>query len=192
VSVPISIDTYKASVARDAVAAGASIINDISGLQYEPELGAVAAETGAALVLMHTRGRSKEMYGLAVYDDVAADVARELGEAIARAERAGVRRDAIVLDPGFGFAKRAEHSFELLARLATVAALDRPILSGPSRKSFLKAAIGEAPPAEREWGTAAAVTASVLFGAHIVRVHNVRAMADVVRVADRIRVAAGS
>ena len=192
VSVPISIDTYKASVAREAVAAGASIINDISGLQYEPELGAVAAETGAALVLMHTRGRSKEMYGLAVYDDVAAAVERELGEAISRAERAGVRRDAIVLDPGFGFAKRAEHSFELLARLATVAALERPILSGPSRKSFLKAAIGEVPPGEREWGTAAAVTASVLFGAHIVRVHNVRAMADVVRVADRIRAAAGS
>jgi len=180
------------SIAREAVAAGASIINDISGLQYEPELGAVAAETGAALVLMHTRGRSKEMYGLAVYDDVAAAVERELGEAISRAERAGVRRDAIVLDPGFGFAKRAEHSFELLARLATVAALDRPILSGPSRKSFLKAAIGEVPPGEREWGTAAAVTASVLFGAHIVRVHNVRAMADVVRVADRIRAAAGS
>jgi len=172
------------------VAAGASIINDISGLQYEPELGEVAAQTGAALVLMHTRGRSNEMYGLAVYDDVAADVARELGDAIARAERAGVSREAIVLDPGFGFAKRAEHSFDLLARLDTLTVLDRPILSGPSRKSFLKAAIGDVPPDDRDWGTASAVTASVLFGAHIVRVHDVRAMTDVVRVADRIRLAA--
>jgi dihydropteroate synthase len=189
VEVPISIDTYKAAVARDAVAAGASIINDISGLQNDPALGEVAAGTGAALVLMHTRGRSKEMYDLAVYDDVASDVARELGEAIGRAERAGVRRDAVILDPGFGFAKRAEHSFQLLARLATVAALDRPILSGPSRKSFLKTALGEVPPDQRDWGTAAAIAASALLGAHIVRVHNVRAMVDVVRVADRIRIA---
>jgi dihydropteroate synthase len=186
---PVSIDTYKARVAREAVARGASIINDVSGLQYEPALGEVAAATGAALILMHTRGRSIGMYDLAVYQDVAADVTRELGEAIARAIGAGVSRGAIIVDPGFGFAKMAEHSYEVLARLETLAALDRPILSGPSRKSFLKAALGERDPAGREWGTAAAVTASVLHGAHIVRVHGVAAMADVVRVADRIRAA---
>jgi len=186
-SIPLSIDTYKAVVAREAVARGATIVNDISGLQYDPELGRAAADTGAALVLMHTRGRSRGMYDLAVYADPAADVTTELADAIDRAERAGVELERIIVDPGLGFAKRAEHSFDVLARLERVAALDRPILCGASRKSFLKAALGERPPDDREWGTAAAVTAAVLFGAHIVRVHNVRAMADVVRVADRIR-----
>jgi len=186
----VSIDTYKATVAREAVARGASIINDISGLLYDPDLARTAAETGSALILMHTRGRSREMYDRAVYQDVVADVSRELQEAVDRATRAGVRRESVILDPGFGFAKRPEHSYELLARLSELAALDRPVLSGPSRKSFLKQALGERPPAEREWGTAAAVTASVLMGAHIVRVHDVKTMTDVVRVADRIRSAA--
>jgi dihydropteroate synthase len=192
VRIPISIDTYKASVAKDALAAGASIVNDISGLLYEPELGRVAAESGAAIVLMHTRGRSKGMYDLARYGDVAAEVARELADAIARAESAGVARGSIVLDPGLGFAKRAEHSFELLAHLEKIATLDRPVLVGASRKSFLKAAIGDGEPAARDWGTAAAVSASVLLGAHIVRVHRVKEMVDVVRVADRIRTAASA
>jgi dihydropteroate synthase len=190
VDVPISIDTYKSAVARAAVAAGASIINDISGLQYEPDLASVAADSGAALILMHTRGRSRGMYDLAVYEDPAAEVARELEQAIDRATRAGVSRESIVIDPGLGFAKRAEHSFEVLARLDTLAALDRPVLSGPSRKSFLKAALGDREPADREWGTAAAVAASILLGAHIVRVHGVRNMVEVVRVADFIRRAA--
>jgi len=186
VPVPLSIDTYKSVVARAALERGATIVNDVSGLQYDPELAPVAAETRAGLILMHTRGRSREMYELAVYDDAPAEVARELEQAILRATRAGVRREAIVVDPGFGFAKRSEHSYEVLARLEAIAALDRPILSGPSRKSFLQAALGERQPAARDWGTAAAVTASVLAGAHIVRVHNVAAMVDVVRVADRI------
>jgi len=187
VQIPISIDTYKARVAREALNRGATIINDVSGLQYDPALGAVAAASGAALILMHTRGRSAGMYDLAVYTDPAVDVARELGEAIDRAVRAGVSREAIIVDPGLGFAKRAEHSYDVLARLDTLAALHRPILSGPSRKSFLKAALGEREPSAREWGTAAAVAASVLLGAHIIRVHGVREMIDVVRVADRIR-----
>ena len=187
VRVALSIDTYKATVAREAVARGASIINDISGLQYEPALGRVAAETGAALILMHTRGRSTDMHTLAVYDDAPDEVARELADAIRRAMDAGVSRESIILDPGFGFAKRAEHSYAVLAHLDAIAVLDRPILSGPSRKSFLKTALGERAPADREWGTAAAVCASVLLGAHIVRVHNVAAMLDVVRVADAIR-----
>ena len=185
----ISIDTYKAVVAREAVARGAAIINDISGLQYDPMLGEAAADTGAALVLMHTRGRSRTMYQLANYQDVVTDVQKELGEAMDRATAAGVPREAIILDPGFGFAKKADHSYALLARLPELAALGRPVLSGPSRKSFLKQAIGDRVPAEREWGTAAAVTASVLGGAHIVRVHGVREMMDVVRVADRLRAA---
>jgi dihydropteroate synthase len=183
----LSIDTYKAVVAAKAVASGAVMINDVSGLLYDPDLAGVAADTGAALVLMHTRGRSREMYDRADYRDVAADVVAELEVAIAKAERAGVQRDAIVVDPGVGFGKRAEHSYEVLGRLGEIATLDRPILCGPSRKSYLKATLGDRPPDERDWGTAAAVAASVLLGAHIVRVHNVPAMVDVVRVADRIR-----
>jgi dihydropteroate synthase len=183
----ISIDTYKARVAREALNRGAAIVNDVSGLQYDPELAGVIGETGAAVVLMHTRGRSREMYENAVYHDVAAEVAQELQAAIGRAAASGVRSDAIIVDPGFGFAKRAEHSYKALAQLDRFAQLDRPILSGPSRKSFLKHAIGDQPPAEREWATAAAVSASVILGAHIVRVHGVRAMVDVVRVADQLR-----
>jgi dihydropteroate synthase len=127
------------------------------------------------------------MYGLAVYQDVMREVRHELEQAIARGTAAGVARESIVVDPGLGFAKRAGHSFEVLERLGELAALDRPILSGPSRKSFLKTAIGDKPPTERDWATAAAVTASVLAGAHLVRVHDVAAMRDVVRVADVIR-----
>ncbi|MEX1128052.1 MAG: dihydropteroate synthase [Vicinamibacterales bacterium] len=187
----LSIDTYKATVAREAAARGATIINDISGLQFDPGLAAAAADTGAALILMHTRGRSRQMYDLAVYGDVVAEVGAELREAMDRATEGGVRRESIILDPGFGFAKRAGHSYALLARLRELGTLDRPILSGPSRKSFLKEALGERQPADREWGTAAAVAASILGHAHIVRVHDVRAMTDVARVADRIQAAAG-
>jgi dihydropteroate synthase len=190
VDIPISIDTYKAAVARDALAAGATLVNDISGLLYDPELGQAVAEGGAALVLMHTRGRSKGMYTLARYAETADEVARELAQAIGRAEGSGVPRASIVLDPGLGFAKRAEHSFEVLAHLEEFATLDRPILVGASRKSFLQAALGDREPGAREWGTAAAVAASVLLGAHIVRVHGVKDMVDVVRVADRVRASA--
>jgi dihydropteroate synthase len=186
----LSIDTYKAVVGREAVARGAAIINDISGLLYEPALAKVAAETGAAMILMHTRGRSHEMYELAVYTAVVTEVRTEIEAAIARATSAGVPRTSIIMDPGFGFAKRAGHSYSLLARLPELATLNVPVLSGPSRKSFLKEPLGERPPADREWGTAAAVAASVFAGAHVVRVHNVAAMTDVVRVADRIRAAA--
>ena len=182
----ISIDTYRSRTAREAAAAGASIINDISGFQYDPQLAAVAAQAGAGVVLMHTRGRSREMYERAVYADVVVEVTEELGEAVARAVAGGVARESIILDPGFGFAKRPEHSFTLLARLDALQALERPILAGPSRKSFLKDVLGERSPAAREWGSAAAVAASILGGAHIVRVHDVGAMADVTRVTDRV------
>lgn len=183
----VSIDTYKATVAREAVARGASIVNDISGFLLDRSLPAVVAETGAAVVLMHNRGRSRDMYKEAVYQNVGDEIRLELDAAISRAIAAGVSRDAIIIDPGLGFAKRAEHSFTALASLDALRPLDRPILCGPSRKSFLASAIGPGDPADRDWATAAAVTASVLLGAHIVRVHRVGEMADVVKVADRIR-----
>lgn len=187
-SVPISIDTSKPGVARAALDAGATLVNDISGLRDNAALADVAAEAGAALILMHMRGRPREMYAEARYRSVPDEVAAELAESVEVALAAGVSRDAIVLDPGIGFAKRAEHSWEALARLdhPALAALDRPWLVGPSRKSFLKEATGERPPADREWATAAAVTAAILLGAHIVRVHAVREMAQVARAADLV------
>jgi len=186
--VPLSIDTYKADVARAALAEGAVMINDVSGLRYDPSLASVAAEGGAALVLMHTRGRSKTMYAEAEYGELLADVAAELGESVSCATAAGVSRQQIIVDPGLGFAKRPAHSYGVLARLPALAAsLDRPLLVGPSRKSFLRAAIGDRPAAERDWATAGAVAAAVLLGAHIVRVHAVPQMVDVVRVAETIR-----
>ncbi len=186
--VPISVDTTKADVARRAVAAGAGRVNDISGLTYSPDLAAVVAAAGAALVLMHTRGRPAAMYAEAVYDDVVADIAAELGQAAARATKAGVSARQIVMDPGVGFAKHAAHSYGVLARLPELQArLNYPLLVGPSRKSFLREAAGGGPPASRDWGTGAAVAAAVLGGAHVVRVHAVAEMVQVVRVADAIR-----
>lgn len=190
VRVPLSVDTTKAAVAERALAAGVAIVNDVSALEYNPELGAVAARYGAVLVLMHMRGRPRDMYREAHYDDVAGEVGRELTEAVARAVSAGVDPGRIVLDPGLGFAKQAAHSYAALAGLDRLAALGRPLLVGPSRKSFLAAAAGDAPPAARDWATAGAVTAAVLGGAHIVRVHRVRGVIDAVRVADAVRAAA--
>ena len=184
--VPVSIDTYKGSVAREAVARGAAIVNDVSALQFDEGLGEVVASTAAALIVMHNRGRSRDMYGQASYRDLTAEIVGELQTAIDRAVGAGVRREAIIVDPGLGFAKRAEHTYEAIAELDRLRTLDRPLLCGPSRKSFLTQALGPRRADEREWGTAAAVTASILLGAHIVRVHGVREMIDVVRVADRI------
>jgi dihydropteroate synthase len=185
--VPISIDTYKSDVAREAVAAGASIVNDISGLCRDPALAREVARNGAALVLMHTRGTSASMYADAVYGDVVAEVVGELRESIRLAVDAGVTMEHLIVDPGVGFAKRAVHSYGVLARLPEfAAALDRPLLVGPSRKSFMREAVGGRAAPERDWGTAAAVTAAVLAGAHIVRVHAVAEMAQVVRVADEI------
>jgi dihydropteroate synthase len=188
VSVPVAVDTYKASVADAALEAGALIVNDISGLRYEPDLAAVVARRNAAIVLMHTRGRSKDMYRQAVYHDVVDEVLDELRESIAFATGAGIPRDRILIDPGLGFAKEGAHSFEALGRLHEFADLGRPLLVGPSRKGFLTRPIGrDLPPEERDWPTAAAVSAAVLSGAHIVRVHAVRELAQVVRVADEIR-----
>ncbi len=186
VRVPISIDTYKAEVARRALDAGASLVNDVTALAGDPAMAALLAERRAPVVLMHHRGRSDDMYARAVYTDVVAEVRDELAARVAVAERAGITRDRIIVDPGLGFAKRAEQSMAALAGLPALAALGVPVLSGPSRKSFLQAALGPRPPGERVWGTAAAVAASIWYGAHIVRVHDVAQMVDVVRVTDAL------
>jgi dihydropteroate synthase len=188
VRVPISVDTYRIDVAHAVIAEGASIINDISGLRYEPELANVVARSQVALILMHMRGRPKAMYAEAVYHDLIGEVTAEIEASLAVAAAAGIARDRLIVDPGVGFAKRPTDSYGVLARLpALAAALDRPVLVGPSRKSFMRKALGGRPAPERDWGTAAAVTAAVLAGAHIVRVHAVGEMVQVVRVAEEIR-----
>ena len=192
--VPISADTWKAEVAEAALDAGAALVNDISGLRFDPALAKVVARRRVPIVLMHTRGRPRDMAERARYVSVVDEVARELGDSLARACEAGVPAGAVILDPGIGFAKQAGHSLEVLVALDAppMAALGRPWLVGPSRKSFLQAAIGECAPHDRDWATAAAVTACVFLGAHIVRVHRVREMVQVVRVADMIRAQRGS
>ncbi len=185
--IPLSIDTTKAEVARFALDEGVSIVNDISGLQYDPTLGDIVAVRGAPLVLMHMRGRPADMYEHATYGDAPTDVTRDLTRAIERAVSRGVAWQQIVVDPGLGFAKRADQSLAVLAGLDALAALGRPVLVGPSRKSFLARASGAVPASERDWATAAAVTAAVLAGAHIVRVHAVAEMVQAARVADMIR-----
>jgi dihydropteroate synthase len=174
-------------VAEVALGEGAALVNDVSGLRYDASLAAVAARWGAGLILMHARGQSRDMYREASYGSVPEEVSDELRASLERAIGAGASPESIVLDPGLGFAKKAEHSFAALAALPHFATLGRPLLVGPSRKSFLTAAIGERRPLDRDLATAAAVTAAVLLGAHIVRVHNVPHMVDVVRVADRLR-----
>lgn len=187
-AIPLAIDTSKSEVARVALAAGASIVNDVTGLQNDPDVAVVAADAGAALVLTHTRGTPRTMGEAAAYGDPVAEVTAELRAALGRATVRGMAVDRCIVDPGIGFAKRPSHSYGVLARLGEIAdALDRPVLVGPSRKSFMRDALDNRPAADRDWGTAAAVTACVLAGAHIVRVHAVAEMAQVVRVAEEIR-----
>lgn len=187
VKVPISIDTYKASVAAMAIDEGAVMVNDISAFDYDDEMGPVVARNGVPAVLMHTRGRPEDMYAHAEYGDVVAEVIVDLQRCINRAQDFGVERRQLVADPGLGFAKRAAQSMATLVGLDRLAELGLPILIGPSRKSFLASATGPLAPEDRDWPTAAAVTAAVLGGAHIVRVHAVEKMIHVARMADGIR-----
>jgi dihydropteroate synthase len=189
-SVPISIDTRKAEVARAALDAGADLVNDVSALA-DPALAALVAERGVPVVLMHMRGSPADMQSLAVYRDVVEEVSRELGEALARAEAAGVRREQVILDPGIGFAKTTDHNLALLAAIPRLRALGRPLLVGPSRKAFIGAITG-APVSERLPGTLAAVTAAILMGAEFVRVHDVAAARQAGLIAAAIRAASPS
>jgi len=186
---PISIDTRKAAVARAALDAGADLVNDVSGLA-DPSLARVVAEAGAPIVLMHSRGTPEDMQRRAVYGDVVQEVAAELEQALGRAAAAGIPRERTILDPGLGFAKTAEHNLVLLARLGELRALGRPILVGPSRKSFIGRIAGSAAPGDRLPGTLAAVTAAVVAGAELVRVHDVAAARQAALVAAAIRDAA--
>lgn len=178
----------KAAVAQAALEAGADLVNDVAGLA-DPALARVVARAGAPVILMHMRGTPADMQTRASYGDVLAEVRAELAEALRRAEAAGVPAERIILDPGIGFAKTAAHNLELLARQEELRELGRPLLIGPSRKSFIGAVTG-APVEDRLPGTLAAVTASVLAGAEIVRVHDVAPARQAAQVAAAIRDAA--
>jgi dihydropteroate synthase len=179
---PVSVDTRKAAVARAALAAGAVVVNDVSGLSFDPELAAVAAAAGAGVIVMHMRGTPDTMDSLAVYRHVAAEVAAELAQAAARAETGGVARERIVVDPGFGFAKTPEQNFRLLDELATVVAVGYPVAVGPSRKRFLGAATGR-PVEDRDRATAVACALAWERGARLFRVHDAALANEALRVA---------
>jgi dihydropteroate synthase len=181
-TVPVSVDTYKAEVAERALEHGAEIINDPTGLTFEPNLARTVSNRDAGLILNHMRGRPETWAKLPPLPDVTGAIARDLEATISRARHTGIERARIVIDPGLGFGKRKEQNAAILSRLRDLAGLDLPILAGPSRKSFLEH------PTEREtlFATAAAVTAAILGGAHLVRVHDVTEMRAVADVADEV------
>lgn len=196
ISIPISIDTMKAEVARRAIEAGASIINDISALRFDPELGAVAAEFGTPVVLMHMLGSPKTMQLSPSYADLIGDISEFLDAAMIRAQKQGIPKSKIIIDPGIGFGKTVSHNLLLIRQIQAFAILDAPILVGPSRKSFIRKLLKDEHsddiPADMpivETGTQATVAAAVLCGAHIVRVHDVASTRATIRILDAMRAA---
>jgi dihydropteroate synthase len=183
--IPISVDTTKSQVAKAALECGASIINDISSLQKDPALGIEAAKYNAALVLMHMRGEPADMQSIAPSMDILRDIDNWAQEAVARAQISGVSSNKIVLDPGIGFGKTATQNMEILRNLDRLAAAGFPVLVGTSRKSFI-GSISKKPAGELILGTCATVAASIIYGAHIVRVHDVTAVREVADVVDAI------
>jgi dihydropteroate synthase len=188
--IPISVDTQRSTVAELALGAGAEIVNDISGLRSDPDLARVAADYGAPLILMHMRGTPRTMQKGPFARDVMRDVISGLGKSIATAKKFGVKRSQIVIDPGIGFGKTYSQNYELLAKLTDLAKLGYPLMVGPSRKGFLGATLAKngksAPAEERIFATAATVAASILNGAHIVRVHDVAEMKHVALTTDAL------
>jgi dihydropteroate synthase len=184
VSVPISIDTWKARVAEASLKAGASIINDISGMTFDPRMGEVAREHGATVVLMHIKGTPKTMQQAPRYENVIREVYEFLSNQIKKAQENGIKH--VIVDPGIGFGKDLSHNIDLMKGLQTFSLLGCPVLVGPSRKSFI-GKILDLPVEERLEGTAAAVTACILRGANIIRVHDVKQMKRVAGVADALK-----
>lgn len=187
VTVPISIDTYKAGVARRALEAGASMVNDISGLRFDPGMSRVVAGYNIPVVLMHIKGTPRNMQVNPEYEALIPEIIDYLRAGIRIALDAGVRESMIIIDPGIGFGKTFEHNLEILNNLREFTLLEKPLLVGPSRKAFIGKILGNAPTSERLEGTAASVAVSIINGANIVRVHEVKEMVKVARVADAIK-----
>jgi len=186
----ISVDTYKVAVARAALNAGAEIVNDVSGLRWDPEMARTVANLKCGVILMHMRGRPEEWRKLTPVADVISLVMQELSGWAEQGITAGVNRDSILLDPGFGFGKNFEQNYPLIARFSELHSLGFPLMVGTSRKSFigrtLRVKEKDAPPKERLYGTLATETALVLSGAHIIRTHDVRPSAEAARIADAV------
>lgn len=187
VRIPISIDTCKAGIAERALDAGASIINDISGLRFDPEMPKVAATYGTPVVIMHIKGTPKDMQANPAYDALIPEIVDYLREGVRIAADSGIREDMIIVDPGIGFGKTFDHNLLILKNLRDFAMLEKPLLVGPSRKAFIGKILNDAAPSDRLEGTAAAVAISILNGANIVRVHDVKEMVKVAKVADTIK-----
>ncbi|MCS6781667.1 MAG: dihydropteroate synthase [Gloeomargarita sp. SKYBB_i_bin120] len=184
VNVPISVDTTRAVVARAALAAGATWVNDVSGGTDDPELLSVVAQAQATVVLMHRRGTPKTMQTLTHYDDLIGEIRDFLEQQVRKAQQLGIER--IVIDPGIGFAKTADQNLTILRELHRFKTLNCPILVGPSRKSFIGHVLNQPDPKQRVWGTAAACCAAIAHGADILRVHDVAPMKQVIQMADAI------
>ena len=185
-SIPLSIDTTRADVARAAIEAGADLINDISGATFEPEMLSVVAKLDVPIVLMHIRGTPKTMQQLTDYQDLIGEISQFFQERIQAAKTAGIDPKNIILDPGIGFAKTYEQNLEIIRHLPKFKSLGFPLLVGPSRKSFIGHILNEKDPQKRVWGTAAACVAAIVGSGDILRVHDVKEMVDVCRVADAI------
>ncbi|WP_310485115.1 dihydropteroate synthase [Chamaesiphon sp. VAR_48_metabat_403] len=183
-STTISIDTTKASVARSAIAAGADLVNDVSGGQFDDEMFATVARLGVPYVMMHMRGTPATMQQMTDYDDVVGEIIAYFETQIDRAVKSGIDRAKIILDPGIGFAKQYQQSIEIIRHLDRFESLDLPLLVGVSRKSFIGKILNQPDPERRLWGTSAACCAAIAKGADILRVHDVAEMVDVSRVAD--------
>jgi dihydropteroate synthase len=184
--IPISIDTLKAQVAREALRSGASMVNDISAFRLDPEMASVVAQAGVPVILMHMKGTTADMQVAPTYGDVASEIITFLRSAMDQAVRSGVRRDRIIVDPGIGFGKTFDHNLEILKELGRFQCLEAPILVGSSRKAFI-GRILDKKVHERDTGTMATVAAAVMNGAHIVRVHNVKQAVETVKVIDAIK-----
>jgi dihydropteroate synthase len=182
--IPISIDTTKASVARAAIAAGADIINDVSGGQFDAQMFETVAQLGVPYILMHLRGTPRTMTQMTDYDDVVSEIVDYFETQLERALECGIDRSKIIIDPGIGFAKTYQQSIEIIRHLDRFERLDLPLLVGVSRKSFIGKILNQPDPERRLWGTAAACCAAIAGGADILRVHDVAVMVDVSRVAD--------
>jgi dihydropteroate synthase len=186
IKIPISIDTCKAKVAVEALKAGASMINDISALRFDPEMASVVAEAGVPVILMHMQGTPGDMQKNPTYDNLIQEILDFFRNAIERAVKAGIRKDLIIIDPGIGFGKTFHHNLEIIKELKQFSSLERPILLGTSRKAFI-GHILQNEPDERDTGTMATVSAGVLNGAHIVRVHDVKRTLETVKIIDAIK-----
>ena len=187
IKVPISIDTYKSEVAKAALDAGASMVNDISGLRFDPRMPDVVSEFKVPVVIMHIKGKPQDMQQNPVYDALIPEIIDYFRMGIKIATGAGISEDKIIIDPGIGFGKTFDHNLEIINNLREFTFLQKPILVGPSRKAFIGKILGDVPATERLEGTAAAVSISIINGANVVRVHDVKEMVKVAKVADAVK-----